>query len=205
MPEAVVQQPNRTRLLVLALALVVLGALGWWLLGSPLGFFSSSSNSLLTTNAVAQTLPNVLDQSNWKDLVLHGQLPITVDQKGRSNPFVSQVVIPNPVDRDARRLLDITAIRDALRAHQHTYGQYPDGTQIIVGSGDAAACLTDQGWEPRSTCVFNVGVVPMPADPGDGKYLYTAANQSYELTFTLEAGTQGYAAGTHTLTPEGIQ
>lgn len=199
--------PARTKLLVFVMVLVVAAAFAAWYWGNPISalleWWSPGMGSPTLSNQ-SLTLPTALSQKTWQDLALHGQLPIEVQTSGRSNPFVSVEVVPNPNDRDARRVADIKAIRDALRAHFVAYGKYPDGNNVIVGSVDAA-CLTNQGWQPRPVCVFNVGVVPMPADPGSLSYVYQATTDGYEIGFTLEGSSAGYPAGSHTLTPKGIQ
>lgn len=206
MPE-VAERPNRTKLLLFALILVVLGAFGFWQVrGSFSGWLAEwigSTSPITVTNS--ESLPVAFTRSPWPELEQHGRLPIVVETKGRDNPFIDQAAAPTIGNRDERRLVDVKAIRDALRAHLQTYGRYPAGDRIVVGSPASGACLTEKGWEPRSTCVFSVSVVPMPGDPGTGQYLYEFSDGSYRLTFTLEGSSGGYAAGEHVVTPEGIR
>lgn len=204
--DAPAQNPRRTRFLVVAVIMIAIASTAFWqIFGNPFVLLLErvGPRPPESTPLAGRALPAIFTTPRWTDLRQYGRLPIVVEEQGRENPFVALDAIPKPADRDARRLADIRAIRDALQAHRNAYGAYPTGA-VVIGSSEAT-CLTDAGWQPRSTCVFSVSVVPMPADPGNGAYRYSRVADNYRVAFTLETASGGYDAGDHQLTPEGIK
>jgi len=122
--------------------------------------------------------------------------------------------------RDAKRIADIRQMASALELYFNDNNAYP--TQATVGGGQLAAALFTTA--PSNTMVPKfIGLFPTAPTPQDGTcpasggatpatagnlYYYDGgqtSGASYTLTFCLGNLTGGYAAGTHILTPAGIQ
>ncbi len=118
--------------------------------------------------------------------------------------------------RDAKRVADISTIRDAVEIYFEQHGSYPiSGPEGLVLGTDEAAMITDAGITSRSHArgaVYLQGV-PYNILPGGMPYVYRSKNKngslciascpSYEVTFALEAPTGSLAAGPHLLTDAG--
>ena len=92
-------------------------------------------------------------------------------------------------------------LQTALELYFTDQNGYPAGNALNLGSGNAA-CLNASGWEAAGCASPYMGVVP--TDPLTAqKYAYTAANNSYAITATLEGLSNGFTDGI-TLSPNGI-
>lgn len=113
--------------------------------------------------------------------------------------------------RDAKRLADVRQLATALELYYNDNNAYP--TQ-------AAAGVVITGGTPLNGLVPNyVGALPTSPAPAEANctgtgtsqtlnnsYVYLSANgATYALSFCLGATTGGYAAGTHSVSPAGIQ
>ena len=110
--------------------------------------------------------------------------------------------------RDARRLADVRQVMTAVELFYNDNNRYP------TANGNAAT-PTD-GSPAFSTFLSTWPIAPTPADNPAGSSTCTAANNAYvyaspagnatyTLAFCLGTATGGYAAGTHTASPSGIQ
>ncbi len=95
--------------------------------------------------------------------------------------------VQNPqtaADRDRMRYQDVSALRAALQRYQNETGDYPAGIDGLVPD-----------YLPE-----------VPADPADlTPYAYEKAGGGFRITFFLEQGHDGLAAGRHTAHPNGIE
>ena len=99
--------------------------------------------------------------------------------------------------RDAKRLSDIRQVQSALEIYFNDKGRYPDA---VPNSGTSLISTTTNG---TTTLMAKV-----PKNPtSSAYYTYTAINNgaSYELAFTTEGSSGGYAAGNYLATPLGIK
>ncbi len=105
--------------------------------------------------------------------------------------------------RDAKRVADMKQLATAMELYYNDFSGYP------AASGTAPAVPT--GLTPTY-----IGALPAAPQPYDGcnglaasnYYNYTpstAPATTYAYTFCLSAVTGSYSAGSHTLTPAGIQ
>lgn len=120
--------------------------------------------------------------------------------------------------RDARRVSDVSVIRNAIEFYFEVHSSYPpsgpDG--LVLGSEDAEM-ITDAGITSRPHAKGSVYLqgVPYNVLPGGVPYFYRSLNKdgslcnqdcaSYEVTFALETPTGELAAGPHLLTDAGYQ
>jgi len=106
--------------------------------------------------------------------------------------------------RDTRRLLDMRQIQIALELFAAENSLYPRGTAVVLGE-ERAACLNNEGWG-MAKCLKPY-LSPVPRESGDGKYEYhqLAGGASYRVTFELETGVGELAAGSHSVSPEGME
>ncbi len=113
--------------------------------------------------------------------------------------------------RDAKRLADVRQMATALELYYNDSNAYP--TQ-------ASAAVVSTGGTTLNALVPNyVGALPTAPAPAEANctgtgtsqtlnnsYVYLSANGStYTLSFCLGGTTGGYAAGTHSASPTGIQ
>ena len=118
--------------------------------------------------------------------------------------------------RDAKRLADVRQIASAFELFFNDVSAYPSigyNANIVFGSGDTSA-QNPQGTKVLLTPTY-IGLIPTAPSPQDGtctaggsggnQYYYQSNGTTYTLTFCLGAQTGGYSAGTHILTPAGIQ
>ncbi|TSC66430.1 MAG: general secretion pathway protein G [Candidatus Doudnabacteria bacterium Gr01-1014_77] len=113
--------------------------------------------------------------------------------------------------RDAKRLADVRQLATALELYYNDNNAYP--TQ-------AAAAVVTQGGTTLNVLVPNyVGALPTSPAPAEANctgtgtsqtlnnsYVYlSASGATYALSFCLGGTTGGYAAGTHSVSPAGIQ
>ena len=114
--------------------------------------------------------------------------------------------------REAKRLADIRQLASAFELYYNDNNAYP--TQATVGGGVLANGLFTSA--PSNTIVPKyIGLFPtapspadLPCTPTTNSYSYDGGQTTgatYTLTFCLGSITGGYSAGTHILTPAGIQ
>lgn len=120
--------------------------------------------------------------------------------------------------RDTTRLADVRQLASAFESYFNDANSYPTGTAYTTNGvlGIAGGFTTINGFNFTPTYL---GVIPTAPTPYDGTcsstsgvttrndfvYAAPAAGTTYTLSFCLGAATGGYAAGTHYLTPAGIQ
>ena len=118
--------------------------------------------------------------------------------------------------RDAKRLSDIKQLQSALELCFDNGVGYPSiATAITIGTG--AGLLTTTNCASASI-PFSTYMNPLPANPTPGGAAYTycsatnaapttcaAANDSYQMTFSLEGQSGSLASGAHTASPVGLQ
>lgn len=93
----------------------------------------------------------------------------------------------NAVDRDTQRLANVQTIMEALEKHLDEVGSYPESINDLV---------------PRY-------IDALPTGPNDDdQYLYTPIGRApytfFDLTYTLEIGTDDITPGAHTASPGAI-
>lgn len=107
--------------------------------------------------------------------------------------------------RDAKRLADIRQLASALELYFNDNSRYPTGAEFATGTSGSGTIYIAPDY---------IGQVPTAPAPNDGTctagqntytYTQTSSGASYTLTFCLGAITGGTPAGTHTLSPSGIQ
>jgi prepilin-type N-terminal cleavage/methylation domain-containing protein len=121
--------------------------------------------------------------------------------------------------RDANRLADMRQMASALELYFNDYNYYPSST---VANNGAAVLSTDgtatTGIKGALAPKY-IGLIPQQPTPADGTCGTSGAGSNeyywvgglsnyasnYTITFCLGAQTGGYAQGTHTLSPAGIQ
>lgn len=106
--------------------------------------------------------------------------------------------------RDSRRLSDLSAIQTSLEKYYIDQSAYPTvpAPGVVLGEGQSA-CLNNTGFAPLGCPDAYLSLVP--ADPGDGKYIYTSVDgASYTIEATLEGQVNGIG-GKIRATPSGIQ
>ena len=113
--------------------------------------------------------------------------------------------------RDAKRLADMRQLASAMELYFNDINSYPTAL---------AGALASVGKPPINPNY--IGQIPTAPTPADGSCASTVAvgsngyywaydnsatnlTSTYQITFCLGAATGGYSAGTHTLTPSGIQ
>ena len=113
--------------------------------------------------------------------------------------------------RDAKRLADMRQMASAMELYFNDVNGYP------TAAAHSLSGIT-LGTPPiNPNYIGQIPVEPTPADgscgtsaQGSNQYYWVATNSgtltnTYTITFCLGAATGGYSAGTHTLTPSGIQ
>lgn len=105
--------------------------------------------------------------------------------------------------RDARRLADIRQVMTSLELFYNDNNRYPTAT--------SGAPTGIDGGPAYNTYLTTFPTAPLPNDgtctAAQNTYTYaqTGGGTGYTLTFCLGAATGGYAAGSHTAQPSGIQ
>ncbi|MEK7067823.1 MAG: prepilin-type N-terminal cleavage/methylation domain-containing protein [Patescibacteria group bacterium] len=112
--------------------------------------------------------------------------------------------------RDVIRLSDVRQAQSALELYFYNKNSFPAAANIVLGSGDYDVfCDTVagfQGAEEGCSTIYFKKLPLAPTPPADNSYLYNSTDgKSYIITFTLEKGAGGLAAGQHTATAEGMQ
>lgn len=105
--------------------------------------------------------------------------------------------------RDSKRLSDIKQVQTALELFYTDQGNYPAGTDIVLGTD--VTCLDASGFGTDCTDAY-MGLVPKdPQNSGSYFYFYNALEDrlSYTITAQLEKEINGIA-DTITATPSGI-
>lgn len=111
--------------------------------------------------------------------------------------------------RDSKRLADISQIRAALESYYGDKGSFPVSDQPIVLEGQ---CLSSEGGISNvcSGVVYMSSIPSNPTPSNDGNcpvndYIYSANSPTtYSIQFCLGSDVGGIKAGTHYLTPQGI-
>lgn len=115
--------------------------------------------------------------------------------------------------RDAKRIADVRQLASAMELYFNDINGYPTMT---AGTLTTSSVLGQPPINPNY-----IGLIPTAPTPADGtcagtatqganSYYWVGTNSvtltsTYTVTFCLGAATGGYSAGTHTLTPSGIQ
>ncbi len=103
--------------------------------------------------------------------------------------------------RDALRLSDLTRLQSTLELYWLAHNSYPVGNGIVLGVG-SASCLNTNGWQPAGCTEPYLAQVP--ADPKDGKYIYTQqAGSAYVIEGNLEGKLEEFE-GKVLVTPAGL-
>jgi type II secretory pathway pseudopilin PulG len=113
-------------------------------------------------------------------------------------------------ERDITRLNDVAVIRLALESYFFNRQQYPIVlTPLALGNtGARVLCGTETGLQDTLADCQKVLLALLPQDPltASGlQYFYASNGEDYALTFSLERGDSGLAAGSHEANAEGIQ
>ena len=108
--------------------------------------------------------------------------------------------------RDTRRVADIQQIRSALILYSNLRADYPEGSEVNLGEGDAR-CLDDDGL--HASCAAGRQIimerVPGEAESGRPEYVYTRGDTNqYAITFQLEGPIGDLAGGNCTADSEAI-
>ncbi len=114
--------------------------------------------------------------------------------------------------RDAKRVADIKQIQTALELYSGDKSGYPSVAAAIT-LGDVDHDVLDGGGFVAAPATAPTYMGLVPDDPGTTSYSYVTPGctdpatvcTTYSITFTLESGTGGLAAGARTATPAGIQ
>ncbi len=123
--------------------------------------------------------------------------------------------------RDAKRLADVRQLASAMELMFNDVSAYPTGTaasNYITAARLGTASLQAQTTSgTQNLTPTYIGLVPSAPTPQDGtcassgaggnEYFYqtNVTGSTYTLSFCLGAATGGYSAGSHQLTPAGIQ
>ncbi len=102
-----------------------------------------------------------------------------------SDPLTSQLRSA-AASRDKRRLADVQALRQALDLSKGDHGAYPEALAGLVP--DYFATVPH---DPKTLLPYGYTVIGSGGD-------------FYDLTYTLEVGSDGIVAGEHTATPEAL-
>ncbi len=106
--------------------------------------------------------------------------------------------------RDSKRLSDLRAVQAHMEWYFADHNAYPviPAPGLVLGDPNSS-CLNAAGFGPKGCPAPYLDMVP--ADPGDGKYLYVSSDgTSYVITNTLEGNVNGLQ-GQIKVTPSGIQ
>lgn len=106
--------------------------------------------------------------------------------------------------RDSKRLSDLRAVQAHLEWYFSDHNAYPivAAPGIVLGDPNSS-CLNASGFQPKGCAAPYLDIIP--ADPGDGKYVYVSADGTgYVISDTLEGNVNGLS-GAIKVTPSGIQ
>lgn len=105
--------------------------------------------------------------------------------------------------RDAKRVSDIKQVQTALELYYSDQSGYP-ATSGNLGSG--FVCLGTASFATTSGCPgAYMGLIPSNPSPNGATYIYNGTASGYTITFTLESGTGGLAAGARTADQSGMR
>lgn len=108
--------------------------------------------------------------------------------------------------RDAQRVSDVQQVRAGLERYFHDHDRYPEAAEAVALGRGTARCLDEDGLGEACDDGGTAYLSPVPADPGDGSYVYSAPEGlTYQITFRLERSLANLAAGPHVADPEGIR
>lgn len=106
--------------------------------------------------------------------------------------------------RDSKRLSDLRAVQAHLEWYFSDHNSYPiiPAPGLLLG-GPNSSCLNASGFAPKGCSAPYLDIIP--ADPGDGSYMYVSSDgSSYVITDNLEGNVNGLS-GPIKVTPSGIQ
>ncbi len=103
--------------------------------------------------------------------------------------------------RDARRLADVRQQMTALELYYNDCNQYPNGAGGLQ-IGDNNGCT---GGVTFGNFMAQIPVDPLNAAPNVYTYTSNTPFNTYTLVFSLEGQSGGFAAGSHTASPSGLQ
>jgi prepilin-type N-terminal cleavage/methylation domain-containing protein len=111
--------------------------------------------------------------------------------------------------RDAKRLADIRQVSSALEIYFNDNGSYPVATawtgatslsaSLTAGATKYMQALPAAPTPPDGTCA-----TAGPSSSDANTYTYTGTAATYTIGFCLGGLTGGTSAGTHTITPNGV-
>jgi len=112
--------------------------------------------------------------------------------------------------RDIERVAGVKQIQNALEFYFYHRNRYPVLENAVLGASDfKLLCDTDSGFQTNNEgCVkiYLEEISPAPTPPAENAYVYNNSDgQNYKLTFILEKGVGGLAAGEHIATPTGME
>jgi hypothetical protein len=171
---------SKRRWLIILLIILLLAIGG---VGTYLAFFYKSNPSQPITN----TSPNVVS------------IPEPTPPPSAPQPLPA-------LERDNIRYQNIIKLQEALGRYAADHqGKYPIVPLPLVLGGDNALVLSSAGFGPQAQNTVYLEPVPKNPTPGGVDYLYDSFDgNSYTISFVLEEGANGLAAGEHKLTPAGI-
>lgn len=169
---------SRWLIVLLIVLLLVIGSVGTYL-----AFFYKSNPSQPITN----TTPNVVST------------PESTPSPSAPQPLPAS-------ERDNIRYQNIIKLQEALGRYAADHqGKYPVVPLPLVLGGDNTIVLSSAGFGPQAQNTIYLESVPKNPTPGGVDYLYDSFDgNSYTISFALEEGANGLAAGEHKLTPAGI-
>lgn len=106
--------------------------------------------------------------------------------------------------RDSKRLSDLRAVQAHLEWYFSDHNAYPviPAPGLVLGDPNSS-CLNTSGFQSKGCPAPYLDIVP--ADPGDGKYIYVSVDGTgYVITSNLEGNVNGLQ-GAIKVTPSGIQ
>jgi len=106
--------------------------------------------------------------------------------------------------RDSKRLSDLRAVQAHLEWYFSDHNGYPviPAPGLVLGD-PSSSCLNTAGFQPKGCSSPYLDIIP--ADPGDGKYVYVSADGTgYVINSMLEGNVNGLQ-GNIRVTPSGIQ
>lgn len=110
--------------------------------------------------------------------------------------------------RDAVRLAQMKEMFYGLELYFLNHNEYPKGKNIV--GGKEGTCLDDTGFHPVGDCKGKI-YMPFITETPAGKVApaeYASIDgppSSYRIFFTLESAFAGLKAGSHTMTPSGVE
>ncbi len=122
--------------------------------------------------------------------------------------------------RDAKRIADVRQFASAMELFFNDASAYPTNTNYTAGAvlGSSVLSATNPSGTTVNMTPTYIGIIPLAPAPQDGgcapagaiggnSYWYQTnmTGSTYTITFCLGNTTGGYAGGSHTMSPGGIQ